>query len=95
MKKKKTLLQYKLEDEWKERLKQSRKEFRKKRKEAYLSSSTLKQRKDFIELMRNGGISIEEASNRVGIDKRHAIDVYCNNFKKVFFYQLVPIEKVK
>lgn len=92
---KKTLREYKWEEEFKAQQRNWHKEYNAKKKAEYEISSTKEQRRNFIELMRAGNISVACAAEKVGITTTHAVDVYYKNHKKVFYYILVEPDKVK
>lgn len=93
--KKITLRQYRYAEELKVQKRQWLKEYRAEKKAEYENSSTLEQRRSFIELMRDGNISVACAAEKVGITTEHAIHVYFRNHRKVFYLTLVDPEKVK
>lgn len=94
-KKQKTLREYKWEEESKAQQRDWHKQYRAKKKEEYTSASTIEQRREFIELMRGGNISVACAAEKVGITTSHAVDVFYKNHKKVFYHTLVEPDKVK
>lgn len=92
---KKSLAQYRYEDEYRSYSRKWNSEYRKKKLDAYNAASTIDQRKAFIESIR-AGEKFEAAMAFAGItDKEHARDVYYRNLKKKFYYTLADPDKVK
>lgn len=93
--KKKTLREYKFEDDFKSYKREWIKKYKQEKREEYLAASTLDQRKLLIAALRDG-LPFTEAMDHAGItDKTVAQNIYFRNLKKVTHYVLREVDKVK